>query len=509
VADTRLRILLVEADRDDAASEARGLAATGGCDVEWTGSLEGALEALGARRPDAVVLDLALGDGLGAIARIHADAPAVPVVVLGPAEAQPGIEAVRAGAQDCLVKGRTDGEALLRAVRHAVERKRLDEALARMMLADRMASIGTLAAGVAHEINNPLAYMIANLDVVGQALGHAAACAEPAGGMGDALVEAQALLREVRHGAERVRQIVRDLKTFSRLDEDVRAPVDVRALLDATVNMAWMELRHRARLVKDYRPVSPVLAHEARLGQVWLNLLLNAAQAIPEGATERNEIRIVTRSDDGRVVVEVHDTGAGIPPEHLGRLFDPFFTTKPIGVGTGLGLYTCHNIVAALGGGIAVESEVGRGTMFRVTLPAAHPADREPTPRPRPALAGRRGRVLVVDDDRMVGVSVFRLLSSEHDVTVTSSAAEALEQLESRGEFDVILCDLMMPDMTGMDLYEELFRRSPETARRVLFITGGAFTPRAREFLADVPNARIEKPFDGQSLRALIRERMR
>jgi CheY-like chemotaxis protein len=302
---------------------------------------------------------------------------------------------------------------------------------------------------------------------------------------------------------------VRDLKTFSRQDDDLRGPVDLRAVMDSAAKMAAGELRPRAQLVRDYAEVPRVYGNEARLAQVFLNLIINAAQALPEGHAEQNEVRLVTRrvgSDE--VAAEIHDTGSGIPPEVLGRIFDPFFTTKPVGVGTGLGLALCHAFVTAMGGRIEVESQVGRGTMFRVTLPVA-PGEQVQVSRVEVAKEGEsmRGRVLVVDDDPLVSSALRRTLSREHEVEVAVSARRALELLTSpQGGYDVILCDLMMPEMTGMELFAYLEKVSPETARRMVFITGGAYTPAAKELLERVSNPRVEKPFDPEKLREQVRE---
>jgi signal transduction histidine kinase/CheY-like chemotaxis protein len=370
-----------------------------------------------------------------------------------------------------------------------------------LMQADRMASVGTLAAGVAHEINNPLAYVLANLEYIASELGELAASAPD-----ERMTELLQALEEAREGAERVRHIVRDLKTFSRPNEEQSGPVDLRRVIEASINMVFNEIKHRARLVKDYAATPPVEANESRLGQVFLNLLLNAAQAIPDGATDRNRIRIVTGTDSqGRVVAEVHDTGTGMPPEVVARLFDPFFTTKPIGVGTGLGLPICRSIVTALGGTIEVESEVGVGSMFRVVLPAAKPRRAEEKPAASPTPAGRTGRILVIDDEPMVLAAVRRCMTPEHEVTTEGNAAAALHRLHDGERFDLIICDLMMPQVSGLDLYEELAATEPDLLHKLVFLTGGAFTPRAREFLDRVPNARMEKPFEGPQLLALVR----
>jgi CheY-like chemotaxis protein len=269
--------------------------------------------------------------------------------------------------------------------------------------------------------------------------------------------------------------------------------------------MAWNEIRHRARLIKDYGDVPPALANEARLGQVFLNLVINAAHAIPEGRSERNEIRIATRRDSDRVVVEIRDTGAGIAPDVLPRIFDPFFTTKAPGVGTGLGLAICHRIVSALGGSILVDSTVGTGTVIRVRLKIAEnmALDGEaPSPPAQPA--GRRGSVLVIDDEPMVVGLVRRMLSRVHEVTAATSVHQALDHLSAGDRYDVILCDLMMPEMSGIDLHAELSRVYPDEANRMVFMTGGAFTSGARAFLDRVGNPWVEKPFDAKNLCALI-----
>ncbi len=610
----------------------------------------------------------------------------------------------------------------------------LRQTQAQLVQAGRMAAVGQLAAGVGHEINNPLAYIVSNLEHASE---EAEALARELGetrGAGPRLREVSQALREALHGADRVRRIVRDLKTFSRPDDEKQGPVELHAVLDSAVKIAMAELRPRAKLVRDYGDVPRVEGNEARLAQVFLNLLINAAQALPEGRAEENEVRLVTRlAPNGMVIAEVHDTGTGIASEALGRIFDPFYTTKPPGVGTGLGLSLCHAYVSAMGGTISVESEPGRGAVFRVALrrappeslavpampraaresgslpavqlprgaresgalpavqvqgtaveskpvpavqvqgtaveskpvpavqvqgtaveskpvpaaqvqaPAREPQSvpaaqgwstaresvpavpapraaresmslpavpaqarsalsgtgleagqergREPSARPGAGSPSRgpeapsasvsgteaatvptsnvaagatasrtsspaaevvpsarvlhgaaraqvpdvqgapresrtdtvppesaegqaliegpvpaRGRVLVVDDDALVSGAIRRTLSRENDVEVLVSARQALAQLTAQElRYDIVLCDLMMPEMTGMDLFEALQRSAPKVAERVVFITGGAFTPAARTFLDRVENPRVEKPFDPEALRTLIR----
>ena len=379
-------------------------------------------------------------------------------------------------------------------------------ASAQLLVSDRMASLGTLAAGVAHEINNPLMAVLGNLEMAVQDLEALATRLGPSVDLGELPEE----LDDARAAADRVRTIVRDLKLFSRSDQaEVRDKVDLERVLESSIRMVWNEIRHRAQLVRDFTPIAPVFANEARLGQVFLNLVVNAAQAIPEGRANRNMIRVSTRmGPDGRVIVEVTDTGQGMPPEVLSKLFTPFFTTKPVGVGTGLGLAICHQLVRAAGGEIQVESTVGKGTTFRVSLPAY--AGEAPAPlerRPEVSRTMRRGRILVIDDETIVTTTIRRALA-DHEVHGLSDAREALGRIESGERFDLILCDLMMPVTTGMEFYEQVLRIAPELARSIVFVTGGAFTAQARAFLDEVPNDRLEKPFDLRTLRALIHERL-
>jgi PAS domain S-box-containing protein len=391
-------------------------------------------------------------------------------------------------------------------IRDLTERKRMENQL---IFAGRMAAVGTLAAGVAHEINNPLAYIVANIDFARHQITTVASRlsrSDAGGGPGHVLDETGEALTEARQGAERVRNIVRDLRVFARGDEDQSGPVAVRRVLDSSINIAWNEIRHRARLVKDYGDTPMVEGNESRLGQVFLNLLLNAAHAIPEGETERNEIRVSTRTDArGYAIIEVRDSGMGIPLEIRERIFDPFFTTKSAGEGTGLGLWICSGILSALGGEVRVDSEIGRGSTFRVTLPPAEVEVAGEFVTPSPDAEAQGGRLLIIDDEQMILGALRRSLSGEYNVTCASDGRRALERLRAGDRYDLILCDLMMPEMTGMDVFAEMEKLAPDQSERMVFVTGGAFTTRAREFLERVPNARVEKPIDFQNLRVLLR----
>ncbi|MBN1204824.1 MAG: response regulator [Myxococcaceae bacterium] len=395
--------------------------------------------------------------------------------------------------------------------------RELREAQAQLILADRRTSVGTLAAGVAHEVNNPLAYLTSNIHYVLQELPELRATLMPGcppearKRTDEAWKEVTDALTEASEGCSRVQHIVQSLKSFSRGDDDTRKAVEIPHSLETAISMASNELRHRARLVRAYQPVPYVEANDVHLVQIFLNLLINAAHAIEPGAADQNEIRITTcQSDEGQVRVSISDTGSGMSPEVRSRLFTPFFTTKPVGVGTGLGLSVCQGIVTRLGGRIEVHSEQGRGSTFTVVLPPARRSAARALP-PAPSIArppSHGGRVLVVDDDPLVGSSLRRILEFEYDITVASSARKALDAILQGTRFDLILCDLMMPEMTGMDFFAELQRLFPTQADAVLFFTGGAFTEATRDFIARRADRVLSKPIDTQLLLEHLRIRM-
>ncbi|MBK8171213.1 MAG: response regulator [Sandaracinaceae bacterium] len=373
-----------------------------------------------------------------------------------------------------------------------------------LLQADRMVSLGTLAAGVAHEINNPLAYVIANLQ-------HLVENLPKVGGDPDTprlVQEMHALAVEAKEGAERMRVIVRDLGTFSRATDESRQSLDIARVLDSCVNIAWNEIRHRGTLVREYGETPVVGASEARLGQVFLNLLVNAAHALPE-VTSTGKITLRTYTDRlGNAVIDVIDNGHGIAKEHLKRIFDPFFTTKPKGVGTGLGLAISQSILSSMGGGIEVFSEQGKGTTFRVTLPSeqTRPASVRSSPRP---MSGdvKHAKVLVIDDEAAVGRALGRLIGTDHKVTLLTSGTDAVKHLLEGADYDMIFCDVMMPDVGGIEVYEAIGKARPELLSRIVFMTGGVFSDRAREFFGQNEIRFLDKPFDVAQVREMLDSR--
>ena len=394
-------------------------------------------------------------------------------------------------------------EGVLFSVAHDLtERNRLQR---NSIQSEKLATMGTLTASVAHEINNPLSYVLTSVDLLNECM-----ATIDAKNLNEKKPWIEKSLKQIKEGIHRVKVIAHDLKIFSRSrDTEKDSVFNLEPILESSINLAASEIKYRAKVVKEFGKISPVKAHEGRLGQVFLNLLINAAHAIQEGNTNGNEIRVTTSMHSGRVAVDIRDTGCGIAPEVMKRLFTPFFTTKPFGLGTGLGLTICQNIVQGFGGEITVESKVGQGTLFRILLPGAT----ESVEALGTLVGGtkasevvRRGRVLIIDDELDLAEVYSQALSQNHEVVIMTNGGRALELLQQDNHFDIILSDLTMPDMTGMDIYRELHRLGSGIEEKIVFITGGVFTPRALEFLRTNKNKLIEKPIETEFLRRLVQE---
>ena len=393
----------------------------------------------------------------------------------------------------------TDGTPLhvVEMIMDITDRKRMETQL---MLADRLASLGTMAAGVGHEINNPLTWIMGNITLaleILQEMGHEA--------QRPPLVEVLGALEEASLGSSRVSAIVHDLQLFSRVDDTPGATADINQVVQSTSRMLRNELKHRTEFELDLTPMPKVVGDAPRIGQILTNLLVNALHALPDRPLRQNLIRVSTRLQDGHVVIAVTDNGVGVPPELRLRIFDPFFTTKDVGTGTGLGLSICHSLVTRLGGRIELESEVDRGSVFRVFLVPAS------TPEHARALegtadgSGGRMRILCIDDEPSVGRLIARFLRNAHDVVVETDGMQAIGRLESGERYDAIICDIMMPSMSGIDFYDRLRRIDPSLAERCGFITGGVFTERARSFAEALPTTRlVRKPFQPKTIKALV-----
>lgn len=426
-----------------------------------------------------------------------------------------------------------DSPLLLATVRNETEKKALE---ANMAAVDRLASMGTLAASMAHELNNPLAYVCFNMESLAEDLPVLTAATtrcctalrERVGetafaeiiGPGAPLLEPNLLhdiidrVQESLQGTRRMKVMTRGLGMFSRVEQTQQTRVDLQSAIESAIGFATSEIVPRARLVRAFAELPAVWGSEGKLSQVFLNLLVNAAHAISEGNALNNEITVRSWVSHTMVNVEIADTGAGIAAKDLERIFEPFFTTKPAGVGTGLGLAICRRIVTEFGGELRVESQLGKGSAFVVSLPIHSGAPHEQRAETDSSTARDSittdGRILVIDDEAGLRKLVGRLLgNNDRELINASSGEQAQAILENDQSFDVIICDLMMPGMSGMALHEWLATRCPALARQVIFVTGGAFTPQAAEYLARVGNVTFEKPFDAEALKQHVSNMVR
>ncbi len=369
--------------------------------------------------------------------------------------------------------------------------------------AERLAALGTLAAGIAHEVNNPLTYVRLNL---GRLISFEASQRPRTP---DHLHRLE-ILNECREGIGRVENIVRDLRLFARAEEGEDKPVRLVEAVEAAIRMAEHEIRPRARLAREFRAQPVVRGNEGKLVQVFLNVLVNAAQAIEEGHAHLNRIRVGVSVDErGWGIVEVADTGSGMSEDVRQKAFEPFFTTKPVGAGTGLGLAVCQGVISRLGGSIDMHADDGEGTTVRIALPPAELVEVAAEPERARAVTEEmvpRRRILIVDDEREIAAAVAAILAPHHDVAVAGSGREAIEILRRDDDFDLILCDVTMPEIGGREVYELLRLTRPALAERIVFMTGGAYTPQAARFMSSVPNPTIEKPFDIDELLAAVEQ---
>jgi two-component system, NtrC family, sensor kinase len=399
----------------------------------------------------------------------------------------------RAGVLAGLVSLAVDNEVLLNRLRSQVDSlERSKTTLARQ---ERLAAIGFLAAGIVHEINNPVAYMLGNLQFL---VGELERLQAEGGAVHPDLVNAA---RDACEGANRIREIASDMRRLARSQGDAGVPLDVNEVVRSAVRLAGAEVRGRARVQLELAGELTVVGHSGALMQVFLNLIVNATHAISmknEGAGERS-IRLSSRAEGASVVVEVSDTGTGITPENLARVFEPLFTTKPEGVGSGLGLALCRDIVTRHGGSIDVRSTFGEGTTFIVRLPRAGQAQ----------ASLDRPHVLVIDDDPRIAEAIRRMLADAYQVTSVCTGHEALAQIGGERAIDVVLCDVVIPDLNGVDLYDEIRRLAPALAARFIFVTGWTGDPLVRDLLASTGCPVVTKPFEGSALTRTIEGALR
>jgi PAS domain S-box-containing protein len=389
----------------------------------------------------------------------------------------------------------------------------------RLYQADKLACLGQIAAGVAHDINNPLAWVLSNLSLLEQyepaissVVGTAAKAPDVPGGTceGERLADIRDnvgdLIHESLDGVRRIRDIIRDLKTFSRVDVHQEEEVDINSALDVSVRIVRNQIQQRAHVVRDYAELSPTYVNYGKVSQVLLNLLTNAVKCFRTSEVDRNAITLRTREQGQAIVVSIIDNGPGIAAELRDKIFEPFFTHGFDG-GTGLGLPIARDAARALGGDVQVQSEVGAGTTFSVTIPMRPRPSKRPSSGPNRATVRHRPGLLVVDDEPVLLRAFERFLRRRFDVVTASTATEALEAL-GRSGFEAVLCDVMMPDSTGLALLERVRALLPGVEERFIFMTGGVFGEQERMLLDKLPNLIIEKPLDMASVEKLLLEFM-
>ena len=383
-----------------------------------------------------------------------------------------------------------------------------DEAREALIVAERHVALGQLAAGVGHEINNPLTYVRGNLEHVCRVSKHGVL------GRDETL-----LLEEALAGTKQIQRVVGDLRAYVVPSAEQGAPVDVREELEAAIKLVSAKVGLATQITRDYVEHGLVLADAPRLRQVFVNLLINAALAIQEAEPRDPQLGLrIWMRGALEVAIEIRDNGVGIPERDVARLGQPYFSTRLQRGATGLGLFVSRGILESLGGRLEFESELNRGTTARLLLPTLGssrvPVSSPPTSGGLPpsslSLAARAyvPKVLVVDDDPSVARAIARQLGGA-EVTIAHFGCTAIERLLAGAPVDLVLCDVMMPGESGQDVYETVAAARPDLLEKIVFVTGGATSPQIAEFLAKDGIRYLNKPVKRSDLDALLRSRSR
>jgi signal transduction histidine kinase/DNA-binding response OmpR family regulator len=400
---------------------------------------------------------------------------------------------------------------------HAAEKERM-QLHVRLHQTEKMVALGQLTAGVSHEINNPLAAILPNLGALREYLNsvvehYRRVCSgAPAdeleayrevAGLDEIMRDIPALLGECQQAAQRIFTITREMRQFAHPNAPEGEPARVEDLVNSALALAGNQLRFHATVIRNYQPTPPIVVSRSLLTQAFLNIIVNAVQALPDEDADHNWVQLSTFHDTDGVRVEISNSGDPIPAEDLPRIFEPFFTTRGVSQGLGLGLSLCYDAVRRHGGHVEVKSGPGQATTFIIHLPldtGVIEKSQEPAPAPEP----KPHRVLVIEDERPLRHTMNRILSSHHEVTLAESGPAAIKLFEDGELFDVVICDLIMPGMTGMKLFAETVHRWPEQAERFVFLTGGTFSSEARDFLASTELPRAYKPLGSKEILQLV-----
>ena len=447
----------------------------------------------------------------------------------GDAEA---LEAIAAGADEAMALPALDAHSVLlfldRTAHRASLRRMQENERTSAVQSEKLAALGTVVAGVAHEINNPLAAVLLSTELLKNLLGpvfeaagemNRLAAQERAIApeemrrlasltrMSGRAVEGKEVLDELTGLAETIAAVVRDLRIYARSDENEASQiVNVTDLIEQVLRIVGRDITKRGHVERDYgSDLPPVVVPRSRVVQVLTNILVNAGQALQEVQRPLHRVRITVRADAEAVAISISDTGPGIAPEAIERIFDPFYTTKREGAGTGLGLSISRSILRRLGGDLVVESVHGVGATFIALIPlppreALREALRHSRPGATSSLSARRLSVLVVNDDQRLLRIYPRILREHYDVLIASDGQEAIDLLRSGSEVHVVVTDVALPEVDGRQLLTWLADERPELARKTIFVTASVAEAPYAEFLARVPNLTLEKPVTREDL---------
>ncbi len=420
----------------------------------------------------------------------------------------------------------SDEPVILVAARDVTHQREAEQLRQGLIRADKLAAIGQLAAGVAHEINNPATFIYTNLYILKdyaqeftRMLSEVQDFAKDLGPEELAFFETFFAENEIAHlltemtrmldtnlvGMDRISMIVRDLRTFSRDDSDEVGPVNINDPIETATNMVRNHAKHVSELELDLQEVPLIFADQGKLTQVMMNLLMNAVHAVSD-QPDPNKITVRSRTDGSSVMVEVEDTGSGIDESLHEIIFEPFFTTKPPEHGTGLGLWLCREIVRKNRGVLAFDTELGEGTTFRMTFPTSAPIiEHMPTSLGDEISSVLAARILMIDDDELVLGAYEHALGREHDLVLAHGGAAGIEELERDSHFDLVVCDLVMPDVDGPAFYDHVAEEHPDLLSRLLFCSAGAKTSRTRAFLDKHDVQIVGKPITPNQLQKFVR----
>ena len=505
--DARLIREMLFEERGDSASVVRQTFA-----LECVERLSAGLARLSSGDIDVVLLDLSLPDshGLGTFSKMHAEVPQVPIILLtGLDDEELGVTAVREGAQDYLVKGQVDGNLLVRTIRYAIERKgaeeRQNDLEEQLFQSQKLEAIGTLAAGIAHDFNNILTAMIGYAELLEM---------HP-----DMPAFARPDLGHIVEGGRRAAHLIRQILDFSRKSIIQLRPLDMMSFLKETTRFLQRTIPETIHIalemdIGEY----PINADSTQLQQMLTNLAVNARDAMPEGGELRFRLsRFILESDTSPpvsgmspgewTVLSVSDTGMGIPPEHLPHIYDPFFSTKEVGKGTGLGLAQVYGIVRQHDGFIDEESEVGKGTTFDIYLPTLGVRVKPPTKAvPEDLSCGRGELVLVAEDEPFVVDLIEKMLKRlGYRALTAGNGQEALRIYDQhREKIVLVLTDLIMPGMGGVELFHALSERNPDV--KVALMTGYPLRSEGEKLLSQGLIAWVQKPMDLGKLTGVLKK---